>query len=207
MEPNKGRQPPALGSEDDFSDFSDEDPTFNPEELEAYSSSDDEDCESALPSCSTSFNSRKGRQNDTPATLIAKANDTATNAQNRNKTKMSTNVSSKPEVPKYTWKKRNLFISENDKKFKGNLEYPDKITILETPFQSVKYFLTDELFQKILDESMLYAFQKDPNSVFQITKTDLQRYLGICLLTSVTQNFNVRDFWNNGACEEYNVVK
>ncbi|GBO18512.1 PiggyBac transposable element-derived protein 2 [Araneus ventricosus] len=96
-----------------------------------------------------------------------------------------------------TWKKRNLFISENDKKFKGNLEYPDKIINLETPFQFVKYFLTDELFQKILDESMLYAFQKDPNSVFQITKTDLQKYLGICLLTSVTQNSNVRDFWND----------
>ncbi|GBL80662.1 hypothetical protein AVEN_225318-1 [Araneus ventricosus] len=37
------------GSEEDFSNFSDEDPTFNPDELEAYTSSDDEDCESALP--------------------------------------------------------------------------------------------------------------------------------------------------------------
>ncbi|GBM62611.1 hypothetical protein AVEN_187023-1 [Araneus ventricosus] len=31
------------GSEEDFSGFSDEDPAFNPDELEAYTSSDDED--------------------------------------------------------------------------------------------------------------------------------------------------------------------
>lgn len=70
------------GSEEDFNDFTDENPTLNPDELEAYTSLEEEDDETVLPLCSISCNSQKGRQNDTSGILILKANSTATDAEN-----------------------------------------------------------------------------------------------------------------------------
>ena len=193
------------GSEDEYSDCddSDDDPTVNPSELPSYISSDsdsstDDEPASATLSCPTAGNSKKGS---------SKCNDHVTpqtTQDNRNvidcapqPSQNARGITPNPKRFPCNWKRKNILLPDDDKKFKGNLDYTDEITNLETPFQFVKYFLTDELIEKIINESMLYTTQKDPTKVFQITKSDLYKYIGICLLTSVTHHVNIRDLWTD----------
>lgn len=74
-----------------------------------------------------------------------------------------------------TWTRKNLGHSEDSKKFIGNLNYPDTIMNLQTPFQFMKYFITDKLLERLVHETMLYTFQKNPNQTFVITQTDIFR--------------------------------
>jgi hypothetical protein len=47
-----------------------------------------------------------------------------------------------------TRKHKSLPLSEDDKRFKGNLDFSDNIMDLETPFQFIKYFLKNDLLKK-----------------------------------------------------------
>lgn len=191
------------GSEDECSDLtdSDNDPSVNPQELEAYSSdSSEQETASEIPSPSISGNFQKtNRHHVTPENSKGRniIPSTSHPPQIQHASNSYTSVAPKAKRVQCTWKKTHLSLSEDDTTFKGNVEYPDFIKSLDTPFQFFKYFFTDELLQKIVDESTLYTTQKDPNKSFHITKTDLQKYLGICILTSVTHNDNVRDFWSD----------
>ena len=178
------------GSEDEF-DFedSDDDPTYDPNTLEPQASSDsdtDSDQEPMITAPSTSrqenTNSRSNLINLNQTTQKNPVLDTIQNGGRR--------------PINCTWKKKNLFLSEEEKKFTGNMNYPEEIENLDTPFQFVKYFLTDELLERIHSETLLYAVQKNPNNTFTPTKNDIEKYIGICILSSVTHNDNVRDFWH-----------
>lgn len=97
----------------------------------------------------------------------------------------------------FTWKKHSLTVTEEDKHFEGNDCLPDEVMELDTPYQFFKYFFTDELMDKIIQESKLYRIQQNPNKPLVMTKDDLQKYIGICFLTSVQRNSNIRDYWKD----------
>lgn len=41
------------------------------------------------------------------------------------------------------------------------------------------FFVTDELLQKIVEETNFYAVQKEPNTSFHTSATELRNYIGI----------------------------
>jgi hypothetical protein len=67
---------------------------------------------------------------------------------------------------------------------------------LDTPLQFFSYFFDDKLIETILNETQLYSLQVDVNKPVNITKTELNRYIGILLYASVIHVPNIRDYWS-----------
>lgn len=78
--------------------------------------------------------------------------------------------------PRIIWKDKNFHLADDQKAFKGIDVLPNEITDLETPYQFFKYFFQGELFQKIVEESMLYKSHTNPNDTLLINKETVQKY-------------------------------
>lgn len=92
------------------------------------------------------------------------------------------------------WKKKKL--RDVPCNFTGNTVLPAEITILQTPYQYFKYFFNDELFEKITLESVRFSASKNPAKPLDLTKYDIMKYLGICILSSIVSIPNFRMYWN-----------
>lgn len=49
----------------------------------------------------------------------------------------------------------------------------------------------------ICEQTTKYSVIKDSNKPFNITTTDLKRYLGICVMTFIVQVQNIRQYWSS----------
>lgn len=67
--------------------------------------------------------------------------------------------------------------------FKGNVEYPQMIMDLATPFQFFSYFFDEELLLLLQEESNKYGFQKNPNFSDPVTLLELRKFLEILIFT------------------------
>ncbi|XP_037303473.1 piggyBac transposable element-derived protein 4-like [Manduca sexta] len=94
------------------------------------------------------------------------------------------------------WKKQGMKTSEDDIVFLGNLQYGE-LESLDTMYGLFSFFLSDDLLEKIVRETNLYAIQKDPNSTFSTSITEVRNYIGILLyFMSVIKYPNVRMYWS-----------
>lgn len=197
------------GSEDEYSslDDSDADPTIDPDELESYSSSDaDTESHPLLTLSSAASTSNQSNSNvNKPNSNGNQSNTNSNGIDSPNGRPVCRTYSRKSQESRVhcTWRRQNLQLSDNEKQFKGNLQYPDEIMALETPFQFMKFFLTDELFERIEYESILYTKQNNPNNSFTPTKSDIQKYIGICILISIMRNDSIRDYWSDTIGNEF----
>lgn len=89
------------------------------------------------------------------------------------------------------WRKKNQQIEDCDMKFTGNMQLPSDVMELEAPFDFFKYFFTD-VINKIVEQSNLYALQKDVSRPANITETDLHKFIGICIYSSLMRGPNIR---------------
>lgn len=123
-----------------------------------------------------------------PPTEISKENvieeETATIA--------NTSKNAKPK--QLLWRRKQ--ISDKSTKFTGNSDLPEEIKLLQTPYQYFKYFFDDRLMDKIVEESIRFSIQKNVTKPFEFSKADLMKYLGICIITSITSVPNIRLCWN-----------
>lgn len=60
---------------------------------------------------------------------------------------------------------------------------------------SAVILFTDEFIKRIVDESNLYAFQKNPNNTFTVKPIEIEQYFGVLLYSSVVKVNAVRDYW------------
>jgi hypothetical protein len=67
---------------------------------------------------------------------------------------------------------------------------------LDSPYTFFKHFFTDELITKIFEETNLHSSQIDPGKPMNVTLHDIQKFLGICIITSMCHTSNVRDLWD-----------
>lgn len=93
------------------------------------------------------------------------------------------------------WKSGKLNYSEADKTFLGSEDFGSDILELSSPYQFFKYYVDDSLLEKIAEESSLYSAQLNPNKPENVKKEDIQKFLGICIFTSVSYCTNIRDYW------------
>lgn len=63
---------------------------------------------------------------------------------------------------------------------------------MDTPLQFFLHFFDDALLDHIVEETHKFSIQKDITKPFNITKFDLKKYLGICLLMGLALLPNVR---------------
>lgn len=57
--------------------------------------------------------------------------------------------------------------------------------ISHSHFNFLNIYFFDEIFEQTTEQSMLHSTQVDPQLPFVISTTDLKKYIGICLLTTV----------------------
>lgn len=112
------------------------------------------------------------------------------------KVSQSTKNPSKPQG-KVTWKKKHLSLPPEQTEFRGNSDLPTNILELDTPFQFFQYFFTEELVKTIVAQSNLYSVTKNLNKPFIISEEDVNKFLGIAILSSVLQVSETRMFWND----------
>lgn len=99
----------------------------------------------------------------------------------------------KSKLSQVQWKKANFYMDPQFLKFETE-PLPNKITSLKSPIDFFSYFFTDDLYQHIISQSQLYSIQCDVNKPVNITKIELQQYIGICLFTSIVAIPNVRRY-------------
>ena len=173
-----------LDSEDEF-EFEDsgeeDDPTVFPNDL-IESSSDEDSITEEAPD-----NSENMAENPVPP------DSNPTNVATSSSSLMTENVSESSK--KVIWKSSNLKFPEKDKAFLGDTSLNADILGLDSPYQFFKFFCDDTLLETIAEESTLYSAQRNPNKPESIKKEDIQKFLGICVFTSVSYCTNVRDYW------------
>lgn len=82
-----------------------------------------------------------------------------------------------------------------DVDFLGDVNLPDAILGLETPYEFFKYFFNDDVTDIIITESNRYCSQKWPEKQLHLSKTELDQFIGICSLMSVIQMTGTRRYW------------
>jgi hypothetical protein len=73
---------------------------------------------------------------------------------------------------------------------------PDTVKDLDSPYDFFKYFISDDLVQIIIDKSIRYSVQKNPNKPFKITSNLIQKYFGVIIISSLLSPSNIRDMWD-----------
>lgn len=94
------------------------------------------------------------------------------------------------------WKCGNLIFDDNFFKFHGEKNFSSNLLNLDTPLQYFSYFFDDELMQHIVEHTILYSVQKNPNKPLKISVTDIKKFIGILNLMSIIHLPNSRSFWN-----------
>jgi len=87
------------------------------------------------------------------------------------------------------WKKRKFITNETLIKFVDK-PLPSTLTDLSTPLSFFNYFFDEKLLDSIVEQTNLFANDN------VITKKDFQKYLGICIYTSVVHMSSIRDYWS-----------
>lgn len=83
------------------------------------------------------------------------------------------------------WRQQNLIMDLDGLVFQQNSQHPPTLLELDTPYQIFSYFFTNELQTRIVLESNTYATQKSLSNPYSITTTDLNKFLGILVYSTV----------------------
>ncbi|XP_055926117.1 piggyBac transposable element-derived protein 2-like [Argiope bruennichi] len=167
----------SSGSDDDFDD-SDEDPTFNPNVLFNRNSED----------ISDNNNDSESSENE-----VNIQNESSTSG---NKTLEEKSKKVKKEKIKLVWKKKSLQVNPEIITFSGDTQLPQNILNLETPYEFFSYFFHPDLITFISEQTILYSVQQTPEKPLNVTSSDIRKYLGICILSSVSSVKDFRLYWN-----------
>ncbi|KAG5889091.1 hypothetical protein JTB14_002119 [Gonioctena quinquepunctata] len=87
--------------------------------------------------------------------------------------------SANSKVHKLVWTE-NQTSTDNDKvKFCGSTDSPEEILELCTPYTIFNFFFTDEFMKLMIDMTVLYSVQSNPNRPFVTTTDEIQKFIGI----------------------------
>ncbi|GBN05381.1 PiggyBac transposable element-derived protein 1 [Araneus ventricosus] len=180
----------------DFDDFSDEDPTVNPKDLESSDSDSEPETTVKNVKISSSIIEKQVHPSIAEAGQPTSSNTSQPTASN---IKQPTSSNKKTDTGKchILWKKQSTKFSGEPFLFTGHNALPQSILQLSTPYQFFKYLFTDEIVSKIADETNLYSTQKNPNKPVDCTVYDIHKLIGICILSSLSPPTCVRDLWND----------
>ncbi|GBP65456.1 hypothetical protein EVAR_36708_1 [Eumeta japonica] len=67
---------------------------------------------------------------------------------------------------------------------------------LDTPVQFFFHVFTQDQMKRISEETNFYEVQKDPNSTFRVSETDVKLFIGVAYLMSLIQSPRVINDWS-----------
>ncbi|XP_058817071.1 piggyBac transposable element-derived protein 3-like [Topomyia yanbarensis] len=111
-------------------------------------------------------------------------------------TRLASTVSKRAKVIPI-WRSGNMIFDQNKITFLGDSALPDELMDCVTPYDFFSYFFTADLKGMIVEESNFYAAQKNISNPVSITITDLNKYLGILIYSSVAKFPNMKSYWCN----------
>lgn len=200
---------PPEGSEDELQDFNIDELVCENYDTDTYDHNDDNVDIIDLPDLDQNIfipnNDLDSIELADPILIVVANSESLNLAQPLvNSTKTSeVSVVHTPTVDKINTTKRTKF---REIKFKGDTSLPqDPFFDLESPLDFFNYFFSFNLLQHICEESLRYSLQKNVNKPFEITETDLKRYLGICIMTSICIVPDIRQYWSENL--ENSVIK
>lgn len=98
---------------------------------------------------------------------------------------------SKEKLDMTKW--RNGQFIDSSSPFVCNTALLHEMQSLRTPFQFFRYFFSQDIIKKIVFETNQYSMQE--NQGLMVDNTDILRYLGILIFTSIVRLLNVRNYW------------
>lgn len=101
------------------------------------------------------------------------------------------------KISNVKWRKRPFItVSLGKLEFKRTTDLPDGLNSLITLIEFFLYFFTEDLINHIVQQSNEYSTSINVNHPVNITASELKKYLGICVISTVMQCKNVRTYWN-----------
>lgn len=97
---------------------------------------------------------------------------------------------------KLIWKKKNIEFDESKITFKGNSDLGPELSPLDTPYACFNYFFSEDFMARIVEETNLYATQKNPANTTATNLSDLRKFFGILIYMSVQHFPNIRAYWS-----------
>lgn len=119
--------------------------------------------------------------------------ETASRSTNRSSQGTSRRPTSRPVV----WRKRNLITDEERLGFRGETQIPEALMNCDTPHEFFSFFFTADLKNTIVEQSNLYAAQKQISNPENINENILNKFLGILIYSSIIKFPNTRSYWND----------
>lgn len=92
----------------------------------------------------------------------------------------SQGISKRPLV----WRKRNLVTAEDSLIFRGETQITEALMSCNTPYDFFSFYFTSDLKKQIVEQSNLYAAQKQISNPEIINENILNKFLGILIYTS-----------------------
>jgi hypothetical protein len=93
------------------------------------------------------------------------------------------------------WKRKHFVVPDCQSKFLGNGQLPTHISHLETPYEFFTELFTESVIDHIVQETFQYSVQMNPEKTQEITKDDIRKYIGICIVMSYIHVPSCRDYW------------
>lgn len=78
--------------------------------------------------------------------------------------------------------------------FQGITALLSFLSNLGTPFEVLRNFSDETLFEKIVEQSNLYAIQKNVNKPTSLASNYIKQFFGICMYMSVVHMLNIRRY-------------
>ena len=79
---------------------------------------------------------------------------------------------------------------------KGSINIPTDFDQLETPYQFFNFLFSEEIMNKIREETFRFSVQVDPNKPLDIKIEDIKQFIDICIVMSYNHLPSVRDYWD-----------
>lgn len=95
-------------------------------------------------------------------------------------------------------KEQRLRGKESDEQlhFHGDVLLSDTIMALETSYQFFTQLFTNELLNRLIDETNLYAVQNKSERSDVFTSTNTKQFIGIIFYTSLVRMPNIKCYWS-----------
>jgi len=92
------------------------------------------------------------------------------------------------------WKTAKLNKTPESVHFCGSSHPVDETLVY--PIDYFRHYFTDELISEIASQSTLYSVQVKPEKPTKISTVDIERFMGICLYTSLVRLSYIRNYWS-----------
>jgi hypothetical protein len=108
-----------------------------------------------------------------------------------------TRSTSKVKAPRLIWNEESATRESGHFVFS---EVSDDDTVvddaMQTPFDFFKYFFTDEVFDTITEQTLLYSVQQRPDKPLRCSRGEIERFVGMAMYMSLIRMSNTRSYWS-----------